>query len=696
MKSDEVNKEGKNLKGRWPWMVSILMRRHRKFEFHCGGVIINEHYILSSAHCFMKPRLKPSVLVEDYILAVGDYYRPDLWKVHGGRYDVEEIIIHEEYRTPIEYNDIALVKSRQKMYMVKNLVWPVCLPLMSSFMGRLEREDASVIGWGTMSRGRKGTFELGESKVSVTEDYKCSEIYRMQQLFRVNYPRGIYSSIICAQQINSSEPCQGDYGGPLILRDEYNKWNLIGVISGDIRVYKVLGSKQFLILFLKMLLYVFLVFAAAIAQSEVQTDINGDKCMRCARSSLTDGMMLPSLVVKPMEMFQENVFQNSNVQQAIRRFVNSFGFIRLVCCPTANNNPSPVPQPTPVEEPSPPIYPTNPIGELNMPDCGQRKDDGTFTRPGRRFPIKCRENCWRRYCKGKRLALDVPQQYMVKLGDNDISNSNNADEYEVEDIKVHENFLPPVEYNDIALIRVNVQIQFHVSVQPVCLPVGPMRQNNLDNVQVTVIGFGTVTFAGRSSTNLREVKIPVTNNNQCDQSYKQVSTGRTYPEGITSGQLCAGLDQGGKDSCQGDSGGPLMIKDSKQKWTLVGVVSGGFQCARPKFPGVYTRVTEYLPWIAKNIKSFVEIKFICLLERVSLMHPFHPTITADHIVTPLRKTTNRVSAEAENNYLEVIPYQLEPLLQAGTAANHAVESSTSEDGRGDSDEGERDRRVGNT
>ncbi|KAG1697212.1 hypothetical protein GQR58_006051 [Nymphon striatum] len=30
------------------------------------------------------------------------------------------------------------------------------------------------------------------------------------------------------------------------------------------------------------------------------------------------------------------------------------------------------------------------------------------------------------------------------------------------------------------------------------------------------------------------------------------------------------------------------------------------------------------------------------------------------------------------NYLEVIPYQFEPLLQAGTAANHAVESSNSE------------------
>ncbi|KAG1680220.1 Ras-related protein Rab-8A [Nymphon striatum] len=45
--------------------------------------------------------------------------------------------------------------------------------------------------------------------------------------------------------------------------------------------------------------------------------------------------------------------------------------------------------------------------------------------------------------------------------------------------------------------------------------------------------------------------------------------------------------------------------------------------------------------------------------------------------------------KSKNNYLEVIPYQYEPVLQARTA-NRAVESSSSEGGRGDSNEEERE------
>ena len=42
------------------------------------------------------------------------------------------------------------------------------------------------------------------------------------------------------------------------------------------------------------------------------------------------------------------------------------------------------------------------------------------------------------------------------------------------------------------------------------------------------------------------------------------------------------FSKGGKDSCQGDSGGPMTYMG-----THVGIVSWGYGCARPAYPGMY-------------------------------------------------------------------------------------------------------------
>jgi len=95
-----------------------------------------------------------------------------------------------------------------------------------------------------------------------------------------------------------------------------------------------------------------------------------------------------------------------------------------------------------------------------------------------------------------------------------------------------------------------------------------------------------MTEGGGTTVILREVTVPIISNTQCS----------TYYDGITARMLCAYVEGGGKDSCQGDSGGPAVVDGP----LLVGIVSWGIGCARPNYPGVYTRVSSVYSWICSN------------------------------------------------------------------------------------------------
>ncbi|CAH2216344.1 jg27286 [Pararge aegeria aegeria] len=47
--------------------------------------------------------------------------------------------------------------------------------------------------------------------------------------------------------------------------------------------------------------------------------------------------------------------------------------------------------------------------------------------------------------------------------------------------------------------------------------------------------------------------------------------------------------------------GPYNFETTKTYFYQIGVVSFGKKCAEPGFPGVYSRVTSFVPWLQKNV-----------------------------------------------------------------------------------------------
>ncbi|MGH0174718.1 UNVERIFIED_CONTAM: hypothetical protein FKN15_068933 [Acipenser sinensis] len=80
---------------------------------------------------------------------------------------------------------------------------------------------------------------------------------------------------------------------------------------------------------------------------------------------------------------------------------------------------------------------------------------------------------------------------------------------------------------------------------------------------------------------------------------------------FTAGQECwvtgwGNIKEGAILSCspfltEGDSGGPLVCSSPDGSWILAGIVSWGEGCAQPNRPGVYARVTSFLPWIQETL-----------------------------------------------------------------------------------------------
>ena len=212
----------------------------------------------------------------------------------------------------------------------------------------------------------------------------------------------------------------------------------------------------------------------------------------------------------------------------------------------------------------------------------------------------------------------------VVLGVGDLRNAKAEHVYPVEQVVIHERYraaveaalrladgeqaealeaIAPNQGDDIALLKLAKPWGGQLSRISLSATTDPEPSGS---AQVRVAGFGYTStqrlnrfsrsdgrgelYAG--SAVLLETAVETVAQTTCKGRYANAAIG--------AGQICAGLEQGGKDSCQGDSGGPLIMTDAQGCPWQVGLVSWGEGCAERNAYGVYTRISQYADWIQKH------------------------------------------------------------------------------------------------
>ncbi|XP_030829981.1 uncharacterized protein LOC578975 isoform X2 [Strongylocentrotus purpuratus] len=180
--------------------------------------------------------------------------------------------------------------------------------------------------------------------------------------------------------------------------------------------------------------------------------------------------------------------------------------------------------------------------------------------------------------------------------------------------------------NDIALLRLSEPVDFNDYVRPACL--ATLQNETMAYSRCWIAGWGTLFSGGSLSNDLQKALVHLIDHDTCHHLYSEYNI-------VEEAEICAGYIEGGVDSCQGDSGGPLTCEGADGRWHLVGSTSWGIGCARPNYPGVYARISQYSGWIRDTMgkdddDDDVEVNEFGLGESVMIVSPNFPSNYANN------------------------------------------------------------------
>lgn len=201
--------------------------------------------------------------------------------------------------------------------------------------------------------------------------------------------------------------------------------------------------------------------------------------------------------------------------------------------------------------------------------------------------------------------IESPEELTVRCGEWDTQTETEIlphQDRQVEALEIHPKFAARNLRNDFAILFTTKEFDLSKHIDTACLP---EPGETFDGTTCFATGWGKDKFGddGEYQVILKEIDLPVVNDDDCQDSLRKTKLGRKFK--LDSSFVCAG-GVNGKDTCTGDGGSPLVCPSYQDPDTYIqaGIVAFGVGCGDDGIPGVYSDVSQASCWIDSVISCY--------------------------------------------------------------------------------------------